>query len=94
MAVLESGATPGAVVGRVDRALKGADAKGPDSAARAAALLQAAQMALALGFEDSARTLYDAREKMLVKAPLRSMSCTFTPTLPMCGKVKATIWDM
>ena len=82
MAVLESGANSGAVVGRVDRALKGADAKGPDSAARAAGLLQAAQMAFVLGFEDSARTLYDAREKMLVKAPLRSMSCTFIENGP------------
>jgi len=82
MAVLESGANPGAVVGRVDRALKGAGAKGPDSAARAAGLLQAAQMALALGFEDSARRLHDARGKMLVMAPLRSMPCTFIENGP------------
>ena len=81
-AALDAGANPRAAVDRAERALDALGVDKADAPARAAGLLEAARLALSLGFDASAKALHEAREKMRVREPLRSIACTFVENGP------------
>lgn len=82
LAVLESGDDASRAVSTVEAAIQTPGESGMDASARADALLQAAKFALTAGYEKAARALYDARERIVVRHTLRSLSCTFIENGP------------
>lgn len=81
-AVLDGGDDAARTLVTVDAAIQKLGGADDDPSARAAALLQAAQFAVAAGLETSGRALHAAREKMSVRHALRSLPCTFIDNGP------------
>lgn len=82
VAVLDGGNDAARTLVTVDAAIQKLGGADDDPSARAAALLQAAQFAVAADFETSGRALHAAREKMVVRHTLRSLPCTFIENGP------------
>ncbi len=82
LAMIQAGADPRSALKGAQSALDRIGVGATNATARADGLLQAAKMSLSLGFDASAKAIFDAREKMRVRQPLRSISCTYIENGP------------
>ena len=82
LVILGSNGRDAGVVNKVKAVLKACEIKDDDLQANADALLLAARLAMQVPYEAVAKTLYAAREKMLVKEEHRSLACTFLENAP------------